>query len=188
MRLIFGFCLFVLLGLLAGCATLSKAQCETGDWRAIGQADGAAGYPLSRLAEHSEACTKHGYRVDEGLYKAGRDLGLRAYCTTDNAAKVGLQGKSYHNVCQGEIGLSFARIHREANDVYSIDQDISEIQIEISAKTEQLVNPKLTQEQRAKLSADIKKLNRDLTRLFDRRAREEAELRQVMLEEQRRLS
>lgn len=187
MRVLVGFTLFLMLCLLAGCATLSKAQCQTGDWRAIGQADGAAGLPLTRLAEHSEACTKHGFRVDEGLYKAGRDLGLRAYCTTDNAAQVGLAGKTYHNVCQGEMGVSFARIHREANDVYSVDQDISRIQAEIATKTEQLVDPKLTQEQRAKLSANIKELNWDLSRLFERRAREEAELRQVMLEEQRRL-
>ena len=188
MRLVTAFALFVLVGLLAGCATLSKSQCQTGDWRAIGQADGMNGYSLARLDEHREACSKHGVTVDAGLYTAGRDLGLRSYCTTQNASKVGLAGRSYQNVCEGEMGLSFVRIYRAASDVKYVNDQITSLQSQIKDKTEELAKPALTQQQRDSLVKQIADLNSDLSSQLTRRSEKEAILRQVMLEEQNRLN
>ncbi|MGJ8528478.1 DUF2799 domain-containing protein [Maritalea sp.] len=181
------FGLFFLL-VLSGCATLSKSQCQTGDWRSIGENDGRSGYSSARFTEHSEACTKHGIAADRGLYEQGRKIGLRSYCTPANAAKVGLAGRSYRNVCEGDIGLSFARIHRQANDVYSIDQDIEGINSEISTLTKKLADPATLQTERDSIASDIRFLGYDLSNKQRDRSREDAELRQVLLEEQARLS
>ena len=44
--------------LLAGCTTMSKDQCLAGAWGEKGYADGAAGYPISRLDDHAKACAE----------------------------------------------------------------------------------------------------------------------------------
>lgn len=179
---------FILLATLAGCATLSKSQCQTGDWRSVGEADGRAGYSTARYSEHNEACVKHGISVDRTLYNQGHAVGLRHYCTPDNAARVGLAGSSYNNVCTGEMGISFLRIYREANDVHSIDRDIDSLQNQIETLTEKLAQPSITQSERENIVSDIRSLNYDISRKMRDRAREDAELRQVLLEEQNRLS
>ncbi len=46
MRLLLSIGLFVSIAFLAGCATLSKSQCETGDWQQIGFMDGGVGAKL----------------------------------------------------------------------------------------------------------------------------------------------
>ncbi|GLQ17299.1 DUF2799 domain-containing protein [Maritalea porphyrae] len=188
MRVLILFVSVLLLGLLAGCATLSKAQCQTGDWQSVGELDGRAGYPSTRIAEHNEACSKHGVTVDRALYNKGYQAGLKAYCTPNNAAKIGLAGRAYNNVCTGENGISFLRIYREANDVYTIDREIVAIQDEVVALTEKLADPNTTQAERDQIARQIRSLNSQLSLKFSTRAREDAELRQVLLEEQKRLS
>ena len=178
----------ILLATLAGCATLSKSQCQTGDWRSVGEADGRAGYSSVRFSEHNEACVKHGIRIDRPLYDKGYAAGLKQYCTPNNAAKVGLAGRTYNNVCTGEMGISFVRIYREANDVYSVDNDIASLQSQIDELTEKMAKPETTQDERDDIVYDIRSLNNDISRKLRDRAREDAELRQVMLEEQNRLA
>ncbi|MFT6656998.1 DUF2799 domain-containing protein [Maritalea sp.] len=178
----------ILLSVLAACATLSKAQCQAGDWQNVGEFDGRMGYSFARFSEHSEACNKHGIAVDRDLYDKGYSKGLKLYCTPENAAKVGLAGKSYYNVCTGEMGKSFLRIHRQANNIYSIDNDIGSLQAQIEALTENLADPATSQTDRERIVDDIRSLNDDISRKLRDRAREDAELRQVMLEEQTRLS
>jgi len=188
MRYLLGTIGLVFILVLSGCATLSKSECQTGDWRNVGEIDGRAGYSSARFGEHNEACSKHGISIDRDLYQQGYQSGLTQYCTTDNAAKVGIAGRSYANVCTGEIGLSFVRVYREANDIYTIDQAISSLQSSISEKTEKLVSDILTPAERENLGEDIKALNRDLSSRLQERSREDAELRQVLIEEQTRLS
>ena len=188
MRLIFGFALFLTVGLLAGCATLSKPQCQTGDWYNVGQNDGRSGYTMARLDEHREACSKHGVVIDQATYTAGRELGLKSYCTIDNAATVGLAGRSYSGVCEGEIGLSFARVHRVASDVNYVDGRISALQSDIKSKTEKLADVATPKAEKDRLVEDIRDLNVELSSQFARQAEKQATLRQVMLEEQNRLS
>ena len=45
--------------LLGSCSTMSKDECLAGAWGEKGYADGAAGYPMSRLDDHAKACEKY---------------------------------------------------------------------------------------------------------------------------------
>lgn len=85
--------------ILAGCATLSREECVRGDWYQIGVSDGQAGEEMSRLDRHRSACEGTGAPVDEGTYRAGRDIGLQSYCTPVFGYRVGADGQSYNNVC-----------------------------------------------------------------------------------------
>ena len=69
--------------MLAGCATMSPEECLQANWEEVGYNDGAAGYPVSRSAEHREACAETGVSVDFELYRHGYALGLPYYCTRE---------------------------------------------------------------------------------------------------------
>lgn len=98
-----------LLVALAGCASLSESQCRDARWGEIGRADGRSGAPLSRLADHAEACAKVGVVPDEPLWRAGREDGLLQYCTAANGRAVGARGGHYAGVCPGASDAEFRR-------------------------------------------------------------------------------
>lgn len=87
------------LTLLAGCATLSREQCLQGDWHGIGLADGQQGRTLDRLDDHRRACRDTPAIVNEAAYQAGREVGLRSYCTPVSGYRVAANGRGYNNVC-----------------------------------------------------------------------------------------
>lgn len=188
MRLLLSIGLFVGLAFLAGCATLSKSQCQTGDWQQIGFGDGASGATSSRFADHQEACSEHGITVDRAQYMQGYNRGLQQYCTPAKAAEVGIAGRSYKNVCQGQEGISFQRVYAAAQDVYEVDQEIESIQNEIEQITQKLANASTTQTERDKLARDLNWLNLDLNRAYRTRSREERELRNLQAQEEARLA
>ena len=77
-------------GWLAGCSTMSKDQCLAGAWGEKGYADGAAGYPMTRLDDHARACAKYQVAPNPAAYGSAREDGLRSYCTFERVGpKVG---------------------------------------------------------------------------------------------------
>ncbi len=188
MRLLLSIGLFVGLAFLAGCATLSKSQCQTGDWQQIGFNDGALGQTSSLFADHQKACSEHGISIDRAQYMQGYNRGLQQYCTPSKAAEVGIAGRTYRNVCQGARGDSFLRVYNAAKDVYDVDQEIERLQEQIEQITKKIADPATTQEERDRLARDLNWLNRDLNREYRTRSQEERELRNIQAQEEARLA
>ena len=94
------FCALALAG-LAGCQTLSRNECATGDWYSIGERDGANGHTEDRYLENAKACAAHGLPADRERWLEGRERGLERYCTARNAFSVGSDAASYQGVCRG---------------------------------------------------------------------------------------
>jgi Protein of unknown function (DUF2799) len=84
---------------LSGCATVSKSECQTGDWYDIGVRDGANGYGEERFLENAQACAKHGVTADRERWLDGRMRGLERYCTPRNGFDVGARNNAYAGVC-----------------------------------------------------------------------------------------
>lgn len=177
----------VLIGILAGCATLSKEQCEAGDWLTIGLSDGQHGRPLSRFEEHQSACAEHGISVNKALYEDGRTEGLAAYCRLEVAEREGLAGRPYHSVCTGEMGAAFYHVHSSARSVYATSQEIEVSENRIDTLLRQLSDPKLPAEQRQQVTADLTFEQARLSRLIAQRQTREGELRRAIVEETQRL-
>ena len=93
-------CLLAVLA-LAGCATLSRSECQTGDWYSIGERDGANGYTEDRFLNDAKACAARGMPADRDRWMEGRDRGLARYCTARHAIEVGSASDSYQGVCAG---------------------------------------------------------------------------------------
>ncbi len=113
-----------LLALSAACATLDENECRSVDWRELGRADGAKGYESTRLGEHMEACGRYNIAPNIEAYRAGREEGLRQYCTPDNALDMGIKGMTYRQVCGGEKGETFALIYARGAALRTIRSDI----------------------------------------------------------------
>lgn len=88
---------------LTGCATTPKittAQCEQGNWQDIGQRDGMLGRSRAYFGQYVAACpnVNPASPVRE-QWEAGRQKGLKTYCTELNAYKLGREGYSWQPVC-----------------------------------------------------------------------------------------
>jgi hypothetical protein len=124
----------LLLALTAGCATLNESECRTVDWRELGRSDGAKGYESSRLGDHMEACGKFGIAPDAEAYRAGREEGLRQYCTLDNAMQLGMNGSGFNQVCPGEISVAFAQTYNRGAALHAIRSDMQDVQDRLNSE------------------------------------------------------
>lgn len=92
---------------LSACAMISESQCRSGDWRALGAADGERGYGPERLSEYAQVCAPYGTPPAQADYAAGRHAGLARYCTPENAYRLGALGDAYLGVCPKETEPQF---------------------------------------------------------------------------------
>jgi hypothetical protein len=122
----------VALALLAGCASLDRAECDAGDWRAIGLADGAEGYGPERLDEHRAACARYDVAPDAAAWEAGRQAGLLSYCTPANVYRIGAQGAALSNQCPAESMAELQAAWHQGNLRFAIESEIDAIRSQAS--------------------------------------------------------
>jgi hypothetical protein len=157
-------CLILLLpAFLAGCETLTPAECATANWRQLGVQDGARG-SNDRAASYYESCSKARIPVDVAGYRAGRTEGLQTYCQLGNAITEGLAGRTYGDVCPPPIGQSFKSIHQVAWREQNARKNLERLQREQQKLQTELEDNKT--------AADRKVTIRDLLTRSDRQTRD----------------
>jgi hypothetical protein len=124
--------------LFTGCATLSETECRQADWEALGEADGALGYPPERIAEHREACAEYGIAPDAAAYARGRLAGLDRLCTIPGGLAHGRAGRGYSGVCPPGYERDFydgyqvgRRIHDVRTELERTEEDIDDIEFDL---------------------------------------------------------
>lgn len=105
---------------LQGCATMSKNECLSGDWRAIGFEDAAKGQGRDRIGEHRQACADYGIAPDLAAYQQGYDQGLLSFCTPRNGYAMGRDGYEYTGICPVEAEEGFLQGYEGGREIYSI--------------------------------------------------------------------
>lgn len=165
-----------LLALLAlgGCATLSKKECLSADWREIGYRDGVAGYPRSRAEDHDKACREVGVGVERDVYFIAREEGLARYCEPANGYRIGIQGGGYAGVCPPQLAPEFEREYAQGRSVYEARQRLQALENE-SRQLETRLAKAQNDEERRSLRDALRRLDRELFR-----AREELRWREGM--------
>lgn len=98
---------FAVVFLISGCASLSKEECQQGDWYGIGFSDGVQGRSIARFDQHREACAEHGVTVDISTYETGRHKGLRRFCSASNAYRHGELLQRYDGICPAELEQNY---------------------------------------------------------------------------------
>lgn len=162
-----------LAALLGGCASMSKDECRSADWREVGYHDGVKGLARSRVEEHTEACAEAGVAVDRKAYFEARDRGILQYCYPPNGMNVGRSGESYRDVCPPNIEPAFLYQYRLGYAVYAAEQRVSQLDSEQHSLESQLRKADKDTD-RAKLRDRLRDLDGEL-----RRARDELGWRQA---------
>jgi hypothetical protein len=175
--------LVVGLALLAGsCATMSPEACQSADWRALGEVDGAAGATLSKYEARSNDCAKVGITPDFPAYSLGRDYGLQSFCQPASGFRAGLNGYSYAGVCTGASEADFMLGYRDGARAYAARQELSSaesavssarserdrLQDKIRAFEETLRRPDATDAEKAEARKRIGEVQDDMRRTRDR--------------------
>jgi hypothetical protein len=151
---------------------MNESECRTVDWQTVGFEDGVAGYSGDRIAQHRKACAKHGVSPDLAGYQAGRETGLREYCTPENGFRIGSGGNSYGGVCPADLSPGFSdgyetgrrlhslsvRVSSAANQLESKRRELDRVEDEMVRKTAIIVSGDATTEQRAQALVDTKQL------------------------------
>jgi hypothetical protein len=161
------FKLFIFVFILTGCATLSREDCERGDWQGVGLEDGRAGEPAGRYEEHVKACSEFGIRVDKRRYLEGRSQGLIDYCHIENAFQTGLNGHEYQHVCPASIDDLFYRYNNAAYEVYRTRSELNSVEYQIRSKEDELQKKDLSDDKRRTIRSDIRDLDYKRGRVRD---------------------
>jgi len=117
--------------LLSACASMDKNECLSADWYAIGVEDGARGRPLARLGEHRRACAEFGVAPQGERYLAGRNEGLKSFCTYDRGYASGRAGHGYPIVCPGPLAAAFGAGYRDGRERYELTRRLDSVQQQI---------------------------------------------------------
>ena len=123
--------------MVAGCATMSPEECLQANWEEVGYNDGVAGYPVSRSAEHREACAETGVSVDFELYRQGYALGLPYYCTRVTGVESADHGGEYAAQCVSDEFPEYASGYSEGLDVFALKRELRDLNKRIEDKSAQ---------------------------------------------------
>ena len=116
---------FAEVAVLSSCTTMSKDECLAGAWGEKGYADGAAGYPMTRLDDHAKACAKFQVAPNPAAYESAREDGLRTYCTLRRGWEEGRSGNSYYGVCRPEEEAAFLHAYQDGRRLHDVEEAVS---------------------------------------------------------------
>ena len=158
--------------LLSACASMDENQCLNADWYAIGVEDGARGRLLARLGDHRRACAKYGVAPQTELYLAGRNEGLKSFCTYDRGYSQGRSGRAYADVCPEALAANYSAGYRDGRDRYDLTRRLASVQDEINKSKAALKagihNPRERAREVERLEAltrEAEQLEQDIARL-----------------------
>ena len=146
--------------LLAGCAGMDRNQCLSANWYAVGLEDGARGQPLERLGVHRRACAEYGVAPDAERYVAGRNEGLKSFCTYERGFSQGRGGYAYSGACPANLAAAFQSGYQRGRELYDLHRQLDDLQKQIARSKDLLKDGIPNPRQRA---TEVERLE-DLTR------------------------
>lgn len=156
--------LIIMGGVLAllqiSCASMSKEECQMGNWYDYGHRDASKGASSELFMEHSEACTKHGVSGNKEQYMAGFKEGLKEFCTPENGYQFGIGGGQYKNTCPPALHTKFNASYKKGKEIYDINSQIRSLESDVDRLSNNMVDPKLTTSERTKAAFDLREKER----------------------------
>ncbi|HHJ17490.1 MAG TPA: DUF2799 domain-containing protein [Gammaproteobacteria bacterium] len=130
--------LLTVIFLVTGCASLSKDECQTANWKTIGYEDGVQGKAEARIGAHRKACAEYGVAPDLEAYRSGRDEGLASFCQPGNGYQQGRSGKQYAGVCPDQLEADFLQAYRDGRKLYELETEISRLSQQLKSQRKRL--------------------------------------------------
>ncbi|HTE42681.1 MAG TPA: DUF2799 domain-containing protein, partial [Steroidobacteraceae bacterium] len=148
------------------CSSLSQKQCLSENWHAIGERDGANGHTEYRITDHQETCAKYGIVPDMPEHEAGRQEGLKRYCTAVGGLQAGRYANSYAGVCEAENEDAFLAGFKLGQDIYDMELRVNAVRSEYDLARNRLADiDRSRREQDRETNSDGKRRERDALRL-----------------------
>jgi hypothetical protein len=136
---------------------MDRNQCVNADWYAIGLEDGARGRALERLGDHRRACAQYSVAPDTARYLAGRNEGLKSFCTYERGFSEGRAGNYYAAACPAPAASAFLAGYNRGRELHDLHRRLDDVEREIagikSALTQGIKEPGLRAEQVERLEA-----------------------------------
>lgn len=136
---------------------MNRNQCLNADWYAIGLEDGARGRAVERLGDHRRACAEYNVAPDPARYVAGRNEGLKTFCTYERGFSEGRAGNQYAAACPAPAATPFLAGYNRGRELHDLHQRLDEVQREIARTkatlTEGIKDARLRAEQVERLEA-----------------------------------
>ncbi|QIO06220.1 DUF2799 domain-containing protein [Acinetobacter shaoyimingii] len=152
--------------MISGCATLSPQECQTANWKQIGEKDGQAGRP-NRLAQHYKACSKVNIVPNQSLYESGYRQGQKYYCQPHVIYEYALKGSGGYRVCPVDQQADLRPFYDIPNDYYQAKNKRDSVLKELDKYQDYLLDKKLTQEKRNFYINKIRELKSEKSRVED---------------------
>ena len=140
--------------LLAGCASLNKAECISANWFDLGFDNALSGKRASYVAEHTQACAKHAITPDIIVYKEGWQAGLTRFCTAQSGWGYGSKGGHYNNTCSAQTEQEFLPAYRLAKEIAHKRNQLAQLKSESHALFQSLRNETLSDNQHVNIISE----------------------------------
>lgn len=119
--------------LFSSCSTMSKRECQAGEWQKAGYSDARKGFAASRFSKHAKACAKHAIASDENLYTQGYSKGLKEYCRPEIGLIKGREIQDYLGICPVDLEPEFLQGYFDGLHIalHRLDTQFSNIRIDL---------------------------------------------------------
>ena len=175
--------LIALLFSVAACSQLSEEECLYMSWQARGVMEGIKGTPANKINEYQRVCDKFSIQVDYQSYEAGRQEGVKQYCTVMNGFNVGLSGNVYQDACTVDIEqmfldgytpgrmmyLAVANLDHAKANVNSASSTIANSESHIERNYQRLYDDTLSDDERREIQKRIREHERRIADARERR-------------------
>lgn len=149
---------------LSACSSISKQECQTGDWYSIGVNDGKDGADIKMYKKYQKECADYGITADFARYQQGYQQGLVFYCDFAHGEAHGRSGASYNTACTGNLEPQFRLGYQRGKQWYQVKSAVDNLQFELEQRYRQIQqnrdqiyanNQRLAREQDANVRADL---------------------------------
>ena len=106
----------------------------TADWRTMGARDASRGSSVALFSENRSACATFGIAPDMIAYEAGREEGLRRYCTPKNGFARGAAGGVYDVACAKDLEPAFLAALGDGFELFARKRAVITLEEQIEAK------------------------------------------------------
>jgi hypothetical protein len=125
---------------LGACSSMSKEQCQTTDWRSLGESRGQRGTGLY-LDHYIKECSEHSVTVNTEAYKAGYQKGLVKYCNYESGFQLGMRHDSIPNIVTNTCeGLRSNSEYLRGFNQGKLERNAELVKLEEERKKEELEN------------------------------------------------
>lgn len=120
---------------LTACGTAHKKDfCSETNWQDQGQKDGAKGLASDTVMGEQEKCSKVGVEIPLRDYKEGWLVGIKQYCSENNAFELG-KNKKKNKVenCPIEYRPKFEAAYAKGQNLNELDKEIEDVNEKIKS-------------------------------------------------------